>query len=173
MAFSPEQTVVILGTSRQDGNTRLAVEKVLAKRSVEVVDLSQLELSAYDYAHQNSLDGFIPMIESAANKPLWILATPVYWYTMSAQMKIFVDRLSDLTTIRKDLGRNLRGKSVAVVASGTDAELPAGFESPFRLTCEYLGMTYGGAFYSRFRKNDQPFPSVDQEARTFGDSWIS
>src|SRR5687768_1128766 len=102
MAFSPEQIVVILGTSRQDGNTRLAVEKVLAQRPVEVVDLSRLELSAYDYAHRNSVDGFIPLIESVASKALWILATPVYWYTMSAQMKIFVDRLSDLTTIRKD-----------------------------------------------------------------------
>ena len=173
MAFSPAQTVVILGTSRNDGNTRLAVENVLAKKLVEVVDLSGIELSAYDYSHQNSRDGFIPLIESIANRPLWILATPVYWYAMSAQMKIFVDRLSDLITIRKDLGRCLRGKSVAVVASGTDAALPTGFESPFRLTCEYLGMTYVGAFYSQFEKNDQPFPNLETEARAFGESWIS
>lgn len=173
MTFSPEQTVVILGTSRPDGNTRLAVEKVLSNRPIEVADLSRVELSPYDYAHQNSVDGFIPLIETIARKRLWILATPVYWYTMSAQMKIFVDRLSDLTTIRKDLGRDLRGKSVAVVVSGTDAGLPVGFESPFRLTCEYLGMTYLGALYSQFEKNDGPFPSVEAEAKAFGDSWLS
>jgi NAD(P)H-dependent FMN reductase len=173
MTFAPEQSVVILGTSRHDGNTRVAVERVLAGKPVEIVDLSQVELSPYDYAHENARDGFIPLIESIARKPLWILATPVYWYTMSAQMKLFVDRLSDLITIRKDLGRLLRGKAVAVVASGTDNALPAGFESPFRLTCEYLGMKYVGALYSRFSKNDQPLPSVDAEAKEFGASWIS
>jgi hypothetical protein len=173
MTFAPDQSVVILGTSRRDGNTRIAVEHVVGGRAVEIVDLSRLEFSAYDYTHQNAQDGFIPLIESIAKKQLWILATPVYWYTMSAQLKVFLDRLSDLITIRKDLGRLLRGKSLALVSSGTDPALPPGFESPFSLTCEYLGMKYVGALYSRFEKSDQPFPGTEAEAGRVGSSWLS
>lgn len=42
-----------------------------------------------------------------------ILATPVYWYSMSGIMKVFFDRLTDLLTIEKELGRKLRGKKIA------------------------------------------------------------
>lgn len=172
MAFSPDQSVVILGTSRSGGNTREVVETIVSGRPVEIVDLSQLQLSAYDYEHRNARDDFIPLIESIASKPLWILSTPVYWYTMSAQLKLFIDRLGDLLTIRKDLGQLLGGKSLAVVASGTNPELPPGFESPFRLTCEYLGMRYVGAFYWRFKTNDRPFPNLAARAKKAGAAWI-
>jgi len=173
MKFSPEQSVVILGTSRSKGNTRRVLETIISGRPVEIVDLSKLQLSAYDYEHQNAGDDFIPLIESIASKQLLILATPVYWFTMSAQLKIFIDRLGDLFTIRNDLGRLLRGKSLAVVASGTNRELPPGFESAFRLTCEYLGMQYVGAFNWRFKKNDQPFPDLAAHAKKIGAEWIS
>lgn len=42
-----------------------------------------------------------------------ILATPVYWYSMSGIMKVFFDRLTDLLTIEKEFGRKLRGKKTA------------------------------------------------------------
>ncbi|MEO8384788.1 MAG: NAD(P)H-dependent oxidoreductase [Betaproteobacteria bacterium] len=156
MAFAPNQTVVVLGTSRDDGNTRRAVDEVIAGRPIEIVSLSQFNFSPYDYQHRNTNDGFIQLIESIVDKPFWILATPVYWYSMSAQLKVFVDRQTDLITVRKDLGRRLRGKSVAVLASGTDPELPEGFEAPFQLTCGDLGMSYLGASYHQFEKNDAP-----------------
>ncbi len=39
-----------------------------------------------------------------------IFATPVYWYSMSGIMKVFFDRITDLLTIKKDIGRKLKGK---------------------------------------------------------------
>jgi multimeric flavodoxin WrbA len=48
------------------------------------------------------------------------MVTPVYWYTMSGIMKVFFDRFSDLLRIEKDLGRKLRGKSMAVISCGAD-----------------------------------------------------
>src|SRR6266853_5890319 len=173
MAFPPQETVVILGTSRDDGNTWATVQAVLGGRRVEVVNLSDTRFTTYDYRHRNEDDGFLPLVEAIVGKSLWLLATPVYWYTMSAQMKVFVDRLSDLITIRKDLGRSLRGKAVAVIASGTDEGLPQGFEAPFRLTCDYLGMRYVGVFYLQFGKDDQPVSANAAEARAAGASWIA
>lgn len=173
LTFPPEQAVAILGTSRARGNTRAALESLIAGRPVEVVDLSDLDIGVYDYAHRNEGDRFIPFVESAIARPLWIFATPVYWYTMSAQTKVFFDRLSDLITIRKDLGRLLRGKSLAVVSTGTDPELPPGFELPFRLTGDYLGMAYAGAFYWQFDKDDVPMPQLAAHARDAATKWLS
>ena len=67
-------------------------------------------------------------------------------------MKTFIDRWSDLITIRKEMGRALKGKWVYVVSS-YGSEYPCGFEDPFRLTCQYLDMHYGGA-YLHYSGND-------------------
>ena len=76
-----------------------------------------------------------------------ILATPVYWYAMSAQMKTFFDRFSDCVRVRKSLGRKLKGKQIYLVTTGTDKELPEGFEVPFKSTCKYLDMIYKKGLY--------------------------
>lgn len=46
-----------------------------------------------------------------------ILATPVYWYSMSALMKTFIDRWGDLLDIRKDIGRRLTNKELYIITS--------------------------------------------------------
>ena len=163
-----DDTAAVLGTSRSDGNTRLLLDYVLDSRPIRVMDLSTMAMSYYDYANANSGDDFLPLIETLAGKSLWLLATPVYWYSMSAQMKVFFDRLNDVITIRKDLGRRLRGKSVAVVASGTERQLPEGFESPFRLTCGYLGMHYLNAHYEQFGESRTPPAEARAKAAGFG-----
>jgi ribosomal-protein-alanine N-acetyltransferase len=150
------EAALLLGSSRGDGNTRMAVDLALGGQAVEVIDLGQLDIGVYDYGHANASDDFLPLVERLASKSLWILATPVYWYAMSARMKIFFDRLSDLVTIRKARGRSLKGKTIAVIATGTDARLPDGFEAPFRQTCDYLGMNYAGALYVQFRSDGVP-----------------
>lgn len=168
MPVSAEDAIVVLGTSRSDGNTRATVANVVDGRQVDLIDLSTADIRTYDYNHRNELDEFLPIAQRLAEKSLWLLATLVYWYTMSAQMKVFVDRLSDLITIRKDLGRALRGKAVAVLASGTDNALAEGFEAPFRLTAQYFEMRYLGAFYLPFSSDDVPAEGHIERGRSFG-----
>ena len=78
---------------------------------------------------------------------LIVLATPVYWYTMSATMKIFLDRLTDLLEIRRDLGRKLRGKKLFIISSIGSTSLPQGFEDAFWQTAKYLKMEYEGSSF--------------------------
>jgi hypothetical protein len=66
---------------------------------------------------------------------------------MSAPLKIFFDRFTDLTENLKPHGKALAGKPVWLIATGTEAELPEGFEVPFRRTAEYFAMRYCGGFY--------------------------
>ena len=59
---------------------------------------------------------------------------------MSAIMKTFFDRISDLLTIDKDLGRRLRGKSVLFITSSEGNHLGDDFWIPIKATFNYLGM---------------------------------
>lgn len=146
--------LAILGTSRGDGDTRAALERLLDGHGAPVIDLLSINLSGFDYAHSNRDDDFAPLARHMGAVELIILATPVYWYAMSAQMKTFIDRFSDLITIRKPLGRALAGRRLACLAVGTGASLPDGFEVPFRDTARYFDMQYIGTHYAQ--SGEQP-----------------
>ena len=49
-------------------------------------------------------------MEKVTEYDIIVLATHVYWYSMSAIMKKFIERLSDLLHLRKDIEYKLRGK---------------------------------------------------------------
>ena len=72
MAFPPQETVVILGTSREDGNTWATVQAVLGGRPVEVVNLSDTRFTTYDYRHRNEDDGFLPLVGTPEEAVLFI-----------------------------------------------------------------------------------------------------
>ena len=76
-----------------------------------------------------------------------IFVTPVYWYTMSSQLKVFFDRLTDLITIHKTLGRALKGKKVFLISTGAGEEYPESLEYPIKSTAKYFEMEYGGLLY--------------------------
>lgn len=161
------RTLSILGTSRSQGNTRLTLEAVLQGRA-PVIDLNGHSITPYDYTHQNSGDGFLGLARQLVKADTVVLATPVYWYSMSAQLKTFLDRLTDLTRVHKALGRALKGKSLFLVASSSSPELPPGFVAPFELSAEYFGMRWGGAFHAYFESDLVLSPEAEAQARAFG-----
>ncbi len=138
--------IVILGSSRSDGDTQIAVQNLLQGRAIPVVDLLLHNISYYDYDAENRDDDFITIAEKMIDHNPIILATPVYWYTMSAPLKTFLDRWSDLLSIRKDLGRALANKELYIIACYGN-ELQKDFEAPFSQTCVYLDMHYKGCYY--------------------------
>jgi len=138
--------VIIFGSSRSFGDTRKVVDEILGHSGIELFDLNKFNISPFDYEHLNRNDDFIPLIEKLVAYDIWIIATPVYWYATSVQHKIFFDRFSDLLSLRKDLGRKLRGKKLFVIAS-FDTSYPRGFEDTFEQICKYLGMEYLGSSF--------------------------
>jgi len=144
---------IILASSRRGGNTEQLVTSFIHSYPAKVFNLSDLDISPFDYQHNNRDDDFLPLIEKILCYDLIIFATPVYWYAMSAQLKVFFDRLTDLLTLDKPSGRNLKAKSCAVIATGTDKSAPSCFEQPFSLTASYLGMNYQGILYCCCQEN--------------------
>jgi len=167
-----KKPIAILGSSASHGKTWEALNLILSNDTTPIIDLNQKQISPFDYGHNNRDDDFFSIMEEISNCDPLILATPVYWYTMSCQMKMFLDRFSDLLSLKKNLGRTLRGKKMFVVSSfGTS--MPKGFELPFSQTAEYLGMSYLGCCYY-YSGNDEillkenPAQITDAKKRIFG-----
>ena len=141
--------LIILGSSRSHGNTYSIVKKLQEELDCDLLDLNTKSIGYYDYDYNNSKDDYIPMVKNILeNYDTLIFATPVYWYTMSAQMKAFFDRLSDFIRVEKETGRKLRGKSMAALCCSSGAlEYPHFFE-PFKLSADYLGMNYLGDLHT-------------------------
>ncbi len=153
--------LIIMGSSRSDGDTATAVKTLAAMTSFQVLDLKTINFSDYDYASNNSGDDFLPTVRRLVSDHDHIIwATPVYWYTMSALMKRFIDRISDCLRIEKDTGRKFRGMSMSMVSVSNDSRNP-GFCEPFELSAAYLGMDYVGDAHVIIEP-EQSIPVVDQ-----------
>lgn len=142
------KTLIIQGSSRSTGNTSRIIDLLNVHLQANVMDLCLKNITPYDYSHHNQKDDFLPVIREVVKYDLIILATPVYWYSMSGLMKNFLDRITDCLKIEKDTGRKLRGKSLAAMACGSDETVTQGFFEPFRLSAAYLGMKYLGELHT-------------------------
>ena len=131
-------------------------------------NLSDLNIRDYEYGRQPDDDDFLTLANAIAEADTILLVTPVYWYTMSGVMKRFMDRLTDLTTVMKPLGRKLAGRSIFVAACGSDSRLPMGYEVPFRNTAAYLNMNYGGIYYRGMQDDEILSDEARAEAAEFG-----
>ena len=139
------KTVIILGSSRKNGNTTKIVDEISKEQNIDVVNLSDYNISYYDYESKNIDDDFLPLIRGIIEKyDTLIFATPIYWYNMSGIMKVFFDRISDLIRIEKETGRKLRGKKIGVITNSHDNAIEDSFYIPFQKTADYLGMEYLG-----------------------------
>lgn len=143
--------VAILGSSRADGETARLLDAVLTHLpDTERVDLSSLRIGPYSYEHAHKDDDFLPLARAMLKARAIVLASPVYWYSMSAQMKTFFDRLTDITDPPyKTIGKQLAGKTLFTVATGGVPEAPDSFIHPFEDTAGYFNMRWGGMLYRR------------------------
>lgn len=155
---------IILGSSNSQGNTYQLAKHFTEHNKATIFDLADFEMSFYDYQHKNQQDAFLPLIEKLLSFDHWVFASPVYWYAMSAQMKVFYDRITDLLTIDKSLGRQLKGKSCSLIATGVAETVPRCFVEPFQLTAQYLHMPYKGEFYHQYTDNNPIAPNENQLA---------
>lgn len=155
--------LVIYGSSGSiDSKTGSVVAKLKEYLSADLIDVSQSNISFFDYEHKNQDDDFDGFAHQMIRADCIIFATPVYWYAMSAQLKVFFDRLSDLIMIKKPLGRQLKGRVMTFLATGHDEAIPEGFSIPFKRTAEYFHMMYKEGAY--ICTNSKTFNPAEAEA---------
>lgn len=87
---------VLFGGSRPEGNTARLTKMAIAGYDYEWIDLTQYQLNPVrDYRHEDkSIDSYADDYKTLIDKVLAsdtvIIASPVYWYSLSASMKAFL-----------------------------------------------------------------------------------
>jgi multimeric flavodoxin WrbA len=161
-----KRVLVLLGSPRKKGNSAALAAQIAkgakaAGAKVETVFLHGLNIAPCKscYACQkkksrgcsidDAMQEIYPKLLAAE---AWIIASPVYWFTMSAQMKIFMDRCFALPAYAKE---PFTGKRIAIAMSYGDADpFSSGcvnalrtFQDAFNYTkAEIVGMVYGSAY---------------------------
>lgn len=148
--------VVIVGSSRNDGDTAILTNELIKQSKWDLINLNDYNFSFFDYKHKNKEDDYLTLMKQIIKEyDTLIFATPVYWYSMSGIMKVFFDRITDLLTIEKELGRKLRGKKMAVINCSIGENLGEHFWLPFSETAKYLGMEYLGNAHTITGENNE------------------
>ena len=124
--------------------------------TVEVVDLARLDIKpclACEACTNNGgkcvqRDGMKMVYSQVINADIIILATPVYWFNMSGQLKVFLDRC--FATMFSE-GNPMAKKTFAVAMSqgGSDPWESGGVNAlrSIQDMCRYTGATWGGSIY--------------------------
>lgn len=159
------EVLIILGSPRKKGNSALLAERIAeGARSrgaiTETVFLQGLQIApckscyacqqkgAVGCATQDDMQSVYPKLIKAE---AWVIASPVYWFTMSAQTKIFLDRCFALPAYAPN---PFAGKRIAIAMSYGDTDpFTSGcinalrtFQDAFRYTgSKLVGMVYGSA----------------------------
>lgn len=117
-------------------------------------------------------DDMSVLISKMLDADLIVLSSPVYWYSVSGKMKLFLDRWSDL--INPDWSSRLKGKGLALLSTHSGVLLMNSsnlLQMAMKATAEFLGMTWMGGVDMR---SQMPWPWDDEnalvESKRFGNS---
>ena len=153
--------LIINGSPKKDGNTAALSEWFAegaksAGAAVEIVRAAFLKLKSggclscrkcqTKKEYECSIDdGGKAVLGKMAAADIIVMATPLYFYGPSAQLKNIFDRMFSLYKWDNEAGTMktpLKGKTFLLIASAyEDVGLDA-LEKPFKLTAEYTGMKF-------------------------------
>ena len=160
-----KQVLVILGSPRKKGNSSTLAARISrgaksAGAEVETLFLQDLKISpcrGCDTCKKDDSKGCAinddmqEIYRKLIKADAWVIASPVYWFTMSAQTKIFMDRCYALPAYAEN---PFAGKRIAIAMSYGDIDaVKSGcvnalrtFQDAFRYTrSKIVGMVYGSA----------------------------
>ncbi|MHA7871257.1 MAG: flavodoxin family protein [Hyphococcus sp.] len=162
------RTLGVLGAARRDGNTAALASAVFQHLDdAAMIDLNNVAIDPYTYDGAHGGDDFPLLARLINNADAIVFASPVYWYSMSGPMKVFFDRLTDLTDHYKPIGKALAGKSAFLIATSNSPEPPACFEPPFADTARYFDMHWGGMLHARVQDPRHLPADIADQARAF------
>ena len=150
------KVLAALGSPRRKGNSAALASQIIqgaesAGAAVEIFHLHELDISpcqaCYACQKKNSQgcaidDDMQSIYPRLIECQYWVLACPIYWFSMSAQMKLFMDRLFALVAYGPD---PFRQKRIAIAVSYGDVD-------PFSSGCVNALRAFQDSFnYTRSR----------------------
>lgn len=156
-----KKILVLLGSPKKNGNTATLVNWFaegarLKNAQVEIVHTAFLKYKFTGCSSCRSCqksdqyecvinDDAKPVLAKMAHVDVIVMATPLYFFSASAQLKHIIDRMFSLYKWDNDAGTMktvLKGKMLVLIASAfEDVGLDA-LAKPFALTADYTGMKF-------------------------------
>jgi multimeric flavodoxin WrbA len=155
--------LILKGSPREKGNSSLLAEKAAegaraAGAEVETFSLHRMDIRPCDACDtcqetgvcvlKDDMQVLYPKLQEAE---AIVIASPVYWFTMSAQTKLFIDRWYALESSQ---GNALKGKQFGIILTYGDTDPYSSgainairtFQDMFRyIGANIAGMVYGTA----------------------------
>ena len=160
-----KKILVLLGSPRKKGNSTALANQIIAGAESAGAVAEKIFLhgkgiapcqACYACQQPDSKgcaidDEMQPIYAKLIEADGWVIASPVYWFSMSAQTKLFLDRCFALTAYKKDA---FAGKRIAVAMSfGDEDAFNSGCVNALRtfqdsaryVGANLVGMVYGSA----------------------------
>ncbi|MEU9296926.1 NAD(P)H-dependent oxidoreductase [Streptomyces sp. NPDC048266] len=146
----------VLGSSRSDGNTEILARAAAAQLPAEIpqrwVDLNRLPLPDFQDGRHEGADWPADETEELLRRATLeatdiVIASPLYWYTLSAQTKRYLDYWSGwLNVPGSDFKQRMAGRTLwGVTAMADDDHAVAdGLTTTLNHSAAYLRMRFGG-----------------------------
>ena len=145
-----KKVLVLLGSPRKKGNSAILAESIAkgarsVGANVETLFIHGMKIapcsSCYACQKPKSLgcsinDDMQIVYKKLLASDAWVIASPVYWFTMSAQTKLWMDRTFALLSRAEEA---FAGKRIAIAMSYGDSE-------PFKSGCVNALRTFQDAF---------------------------
>ncbi|MEL7250585.1 MAG: NAD(P)H-dependent oxidoreductase [Bacteroidota bacterium] len=155
--------IILYASARADGNTAVIASYLGEVLQAPTLDVSARSIAPFSYENDYpETDAYFTTLQEILPFDEWLLLTPVYWYTMSAQMKAFIDRFSDVLRYYPELRPAITGKGMWAICCSSTAEHIPHFFTPFRLTADYLGMDYKGELHTWGGRVQELKPAVKE-----------
>ncbi len=148
----------LLGSSRQDGNSEILAREA-AKNLPSGVTQTWLKLSDYpldafqDFRHEEEVSYEMPMgnaktlLDATLAADVIVFACPVYWYSLPAPAKLYLDHWSHWMRVPGlEFRAKMKGRYLFLTTSmaGSEKKEAEPLIQSLQLTANYMGMLWGG-----------------------------
>jgi multimeric flavodoxin WrbA len=180
-----KKVLVLLGSPRRKGNSAALAGAIARGAKAAGAEVETLYLHGLAIAPCKACmacqkpgskgcsidDDMQPIYRKMLEADAWVLASPVYWFTLSAQLKLWMDRCFALPAYGRD---PFAGKRIALaLAYGGEDPFDSGcvnalrtFQDAYRYAgAEIVGMVYGSAMEAGDIKADK---ALMKEAKELG-----
>ncbi|MHB9156069.1 MAG: flavodoxin family protein [Endomicrobiales bacterium] len=156
-----KQILVISGSPKKDGNTETLVRWFSEGAAAAGAEVSLVRAAFLKFKGNGCLscrrcqkkdeygclvdDDARAVLGRMAGADVIVMATPLYFFSASAQLKVIVDRMFSLYKWDNEAGTMetvLRGKTLVLLASAYEGVGLEALEKPFKLTADYSGMEF-------------------------------
>ncbi|UDQ96943.1 flavodoxin family protein [Lentisphaerota bacterium WC36G] len=147
------KVLLINGSPRKEGNNSfllsIAKEKLSNNYELDEVILQKMQQSACthcDACHVDNRNNCVHtddtnlLMNKVTNAEILIIATPVYWWAVSAQLKLFIDKFYS----KVDLFQKTEKKLALITVGGAELDDPQYriIDQQFECICKYLNWEY-------------------------------